>query len=173
MNTIMQGGAGRPFDFNAWLSAAARRNRLARREGFHFCTCSGIGQLQGVIDGLRQYGAFLVADDVCTGETMQAGGAWFQRRTYTAFVLLRHDFGDEPGRRAALSTCRELLRQLQSRLLRDARRLFDGLSALRVERMPVTETGEYFVAGCSGLYFMLAVDEPVDLSYDDDEWEEE
>lgn len=162
-----------PFDFNAWLSRATASNRLATRHGFHFCTCSGIGQLQGVIDSLRQHAAFVVADDVCTGETVQAGGAWFQRRTYTAFILLRYDYGDEASRRRAMATCRELLRQLQTRLLRDAARLMDGLTALRTERMPVTETGQYFVAGCTGLYFMLAVDEPIDLSYSADDWTEQ
>ena len=33
------------------------------------------------------------------------------------------------------------------------------------------ELVEYFISGCTGLYFMIDVSEPIDLSYNADEWE--
>jgi len=161
------------FDFNRYVSGLVRSNRLARREGFRFATCSGIGQLQGVMDGLRTAGRFVVADDVCTGETRQQGGAFFQRRTFTLFILSRCRLGDEPDRARQLGLCRELRRQLQSRLLRDSQRLQDELVYLQTSEMPGTELGEHFAGGCTGLYMMVSVDEPVDVSYNVEEWDDE
>ena len=33
------------------------------------------------------------------------------------------------------------------------------------------EISEYFLNGCTGLYFMIDVSEPIDLQYNADEWE--
>lgn len=160
------------FDFPSYVLSLCAANRLCRREGFRFRTCSGLGQLQGVLDSLRSASRFVVADDVCTGETVRRGGAFFQRRTFTLFLLSRCRFGDEADRRRALALCRELRRQLQSRLVRDSVRLEDELVYLHVDQMPSTESGEHLAAGCAGLYMMVTVDEPLDLCYREEEWDE-
>ena len=62
---------------------------------------------------------------------------------------------------------------MQSRLVRDRDQLGNDLVFLRVEAMPTTEMGQYFASGCTGLYFMVTVDEPVTLVYDGAEWDEQ
>lgn len=161
------------FDFNDYMARLARQNRLAASHGFHPCTCTGIDGLQGVLDGWQMEKGFICTDDVTTGETVREGGGWFQRRTFTVFILHRYEYGDEEDRLAKLATCREVLRQMQSRLIRDRDQMEASLVYLRVEAMPTTEIGQYFASGCTGLYFMVTIDEPVELIYDGAEWTDE
>lgn len=161
------------FDFNAYMAKLARQNRLAASHGFVACTCTGIDGLQGIMDDWQTAQGFICSDDVTTGETIREGGGWFQRRTFTVFILQRYEYGDENDRQAKLSLCREVLRQMQSRLVRDRDQLGNDLVFLRVEAMPTTEMGQYFASGCTGLYFMVTVDEPVTLIYDGTEWDEQ
>lgn len=160
------------FDFHQYARTLTAENRLARREGFHFCTCSGLEQMQGALEQLRAKSRFVVADDVTTGETVRRGGSFFQRRTFTLFLLSRFRPGDEASRRAALDLCRELRRQIESRMVRDSIRLADEMVYLHVDQMPSTETGSRLLAGCTGLYLMVTVDEPLDLCFREEEWDE-
>lgn len=162
------------FDFHAYCAKLVKANKFAQVHDFTPCTCSGISQLQGVLDRFATNTAFVCSDEVTTGETFMNGkGGYFQRRTFTVFVLHRYSFGDEDSRIAALSYCRELTRQLQSRMLKDRRRLDDALVFLNLEDVPVTELGEYFATGCTGLYFMMTLSEPLNLCYDKSQWLDE
>ena len=42
---------------------------------------------------------------------------------------------------------------------------------LRTENILSRELGQYFLNGCTGLYFMVEVAEPVDLTFDNSQWE--
>lgn len=158
------------FNFHEYIKALAAENRLARAEGFEHVTCTGINGLEGVLDNLQTYGAFLASDDVTTGETFRGGGGYFRRRTFTLFILRSYDIADEADRRAKLDTCRTLMRQMQSRMLLDRDRLAEQMVYLEIEQMPTTEIGSYFGTGATGLYFMVTLSEPTDLSYNADEW---
>lgn len=160
-----------PFDFNAYLNTLCSSNKLCKTNGFHCCTCTGIDGLEGMIQNWQTKQAFLCIDEVTTGQTVKHGGAWFQRRTVTVFILHRCKYMNEPDRQAKLSLCREILRQLQTRFIIDEEDLKNDLIYLQLDNIPTTEIGAHFASGCTGLYFMLNIDEPTDLSYDAAEWE--
>lgn len=159
------------FDAEKYFADLCDRNLLARVAGFKFCTCSGIESLQGPLDRFRTDSAFFCLDDTNDGAIFQGrGGGWYKKRTFTVFLMHRYTLRDEQGRAFALSRCRDLFRQLVSRLLVDADDLQNELVYLHTDNIFSRELGQYFLNGCTGLYFMIDVSEPLNLKYDKDEW---
>ena len=158
------------FDFNAYIYNMVRTNRLAVEHGFAPCSCSGIGYIEGMLSRMRTERAFVCVSDVCEESTVRHGGAWFKRRVFTVFLLTRYDTRKEEDYSSKLSLCRELFRQLHSRFIQDEARLQSDLCYLAVDEIRSRELGGQFLNGCTGLYFMLALDEPIDLQYNADEW---
>lgn len=159
------------FDAEAYFATMTARNRLAAESGFRFCTCSGIESLQGPLDSFRRDRSFVCLDDTNDGAMFQGkGGGWYKKRTFTVFLLHRYTFGDEPSRIEALGRCRTLFRQMVSRMIVDADDLRNEMIYLHTESILSRELGQYFLNGCTGLYFMIDLSEPVNLKYNDKEW---
>lgn len=161
------------FDFAAYMGRLTAQNRLARARGFRAVTCSGVNYLEGLLEEYQDTAAFVATSDVCDESTLQRGGGWFRRRLVTVFVLERFDWGDEDSRRGAMADCRELARQFLSRMLSDAEGLSNDMLYLNTGDVRCTEIGGSFLNGCTGLYFMMTMDEPTDLCYRAEEWETE
>lgn len=160
------------FDFHNYLSRTVSANRLARNGRYHYCSFSGIGYMEELLAGMRQHPAFVCLSDVTEDSVRQVGGGWFKRRTFTVFLLKRHDTRSMESYRAALDEVRELFRQLHTRFLRDEAALSNDLAYLRCDDIRSRELGGQFLNGCTGLYFMLNIDEPIDLRYDAADWDE-
>lgn len=160
------------FDSEKYFSSMCEANRLAQENGFKFCTCSGIESLQGPLDNFRNDRTFFCLDDTNDGALFRGkGGGWYKRRTFTVFLLHRYTFRDESDRARSLGVCRVLFRQLMSRMLVDADNLENEMIYLHTETVMSRELGQYFMNGCTGLYFMVDVSEPVDLTYNTEEWQ--
>lgn len=71
---------------------------------------------------------------------------------------------------SAMAMCREVQRQLHSRLLHDASQYQDDLMQLSLRDIRSRELGGSFLNGCTGLYFMVSMDEPTELCYNPEEW---
>lgn len=158
------------FDFHSYIYNMVRRNRLAKEQGFAPCSCTGIGYLEGLLSEMRTQKAFVCVADVCEESVSRHGGGWFKRRVFTVFLLARYDTRSKDDYRAKLSLCRELFRQMHSRFIMDEARLQSDLCYLAVDEIRSRELGGQFLNGCTGLYFMLAIDEPTDLQYNSEEW---
>ena len=161
------------FDFIQFFRTIAERNRLAKEKGFGFCTCSGIGHLEGLLDELRTRKAFFCVSDTCEEATAQRGGAWFKRRLVTVFLLHRYDTRSRASYTAALDTCRQLFRQVHSYLLRDSVLQQAEITYLGVGEIKSQELGGQFIKRCNSLNFMIQVDEPINLCFEPSEWEDE
>ena len=158
------------FDSERYFSSLCAGNRLAQEHKFHFCTCSGIGDLQGPLSEFRNKAAFFCLDDVNDGSLVRGkNGGWFKNRTFTVFLLHRYD-GSLQDRAAKLAICRDLFRQLVSRMLVDQEDMSNELVYLQTENVMCSELGQHFLSGCTGLYFMVDVAEPIDLVFDGKEW---
>lgn len=159
------------FDSEDYFSKLCQENRLAVDAKFHFCTCSGIQSLQGPLDRFRTANAFFCIDDTNDGALFQGkGGGWFKKRTFTVFLLHRYSLRDETARMSAMSICRKLFNQIMSRLIVDADDMKKDMIFLHTGNVMSRELGQYFLNGCTGLYFMIDVSEPVNLIYRTDEW---
>lgn len=160
------------FDSHAYFKELTEKNKLAKANSFFPCSCSGINSIQDVLDNFRKQSAFVCVDDTNDAATEQIGGGWFKKRTFTVFLLIRYRYDDMTERAAKLDICRQLFRQFHSRMIR-VKYIYEDLdlSFLNVSKIYARELGEYFISGCTGLYFMVELTEPTDLCYKEDEWD--
>ena len=163
--------ATRYFDSEAYFSKICSSNRLAQSEEFKFCTCSGIRAIQGMLDNFRTAKAFFCLDDTNDGTLFQGrSGGWFKKRTFTVFIMHSFDFKSMESYSKALSLCRRLFNQVVSRMILDADDYRNELVYLHTDNVLCRELGRYSLNGCTGLYFMIDVSEPVDLTFDKSLW---
>jgi hypothetical protein len=159
------------FDYIGYFENLCRSNKLAQDLNFKFCTCSGIETLQGPLQQFRTAQAFFCVDDTNDGATIRgSNGGWFKKRTVTVFLLHRYNMKLMESYMAALDKCRALFRQLLTRMLVDEDALNNEMVYMRTQNVLSRELGQYFLNGCTGLYFMVEVAEPIDLTFDSDEW---
>lgn len=159
------------FDFHSYLFRLVGENKLSLRHGFHPCSCSGIAHLEELLSIHRSHKAFVCLSDTTDDSIARKGGGWFKRRLFTVFVLHRFDTRNMADYQEKLTLCRELFRQFHSRFIRDEHDLQNDLAYLNVGDIRSRELGGTFLNGCTGLYFLLSMDEPADLQYDKEEWE--
>ncbi len=158
------------FNFPAYLKTLTEENRLAATCGFRPSVCSGVQHIEGLLQEFQRTANFVCTSDICEESTLQRGGGWFKRRVFTVFILMRYRFGDTADQAAKMATVRELFRQFQSRILRDSQDLENNFVYVNTADIRSRELGGSFLSGCTGLYFMLSMDEPTDLCFRRDEW---
>lgn len=159
------------FDYIAYFRDLHGHNVLARSRSFRFCTCSGPAGLQGMLERFRTETAFMCVDDTCDGRiTRQRNGGYFNSRVLMVYLLHRYNLKSTEGYQSALNTCRQLLQQLMSRMIIDEDDLANEMVYLRTDSLRTNELGQYFLNGCTGLYFRVEVNEPVDLTFDAEQW---
>ena len=159
-----------PFDFYTYIASLTTANRLAQEHGFRPTTASGIHGLEEPLARYRTTANFVVTSDICDEAAFLRSGGWFKRRSVMIFLLARCRPDDEAHRREKMTLCRELLRQLHSRILHDAEHLAQGNLYIDTTTLRSSELGGAFLTGCTGLSFLLAIDEPTDLCYQPSEW---
>lgn len=161
------------FDVHAYFTRLASQNKLARQQGFYPCSCSGINSLEDVLQHFRSQKAFVCVDDTNDAAIQCRNGSWYQRRVFTVFIMIRYQMMDMKDRAAKLDICRQLFRQIHSRMIVDKHNSDGDLAYLNVEDVMVRELGEYFISGCTGLYFTIDNFEPINLCYNEQEWTKE
>lgn len=161
------------FDAISYFKNIAGKNRLAKANGFYPCACSGINTLDEVLAKFKKESAFISVDDTNDGVTeRRSSGGFFKKRTFTVFIMKRYKYGDMANRQVSMNICRELSRQMHSRMLKDRENMGNKLIYMNTDNVYSRELGEYFINGCTGVYFMVDVSEPINLMYDATEWDE-
>ena len=160
------------FDAIGYFKTMCLKNKLAKAQEFYPCVCSGINSLEEVLQKFKRKSAFFAVDDTNDGVTERRSGGFFKKRTFTVFIMKKYRFDDMANRQMALEVCRQLFRQVHSRMLCDREKVCNDLVYLNTDNVYSRELGEYFINGCTGIYFMIDVSEPINLTYNQDEWEE-
>lgn len=160
------------LDFSDYISRLTAANKFCAERGFIHTTCSGIASLEGILERMRSARAIVCSSDVCQEGTVQRSGGYFRRRLFTAYILHRYDSRDRASAQVALQTCREVFRQFHSRFLHDEPELRGELNYLRTEDVRTHEFGADMFNGFAGLSFLIAIDEPADLQYRPNEWQD-
>lgn len=159
------------FNAQEYFGRICKENKLAVAEKFHFTTCPGIENLEGVINDLRKVANFFVFDDTTEGQNFRgSGGGYFRKRVFTVSLLRRYRLNDMEDREKQLSVCRELYKQIVSRLIKDKTDC-DDLIYLKTDSIFYREFNKYMFSGCTGLCFMLECSEPENLCYNAELWQ--
>lgn len=158
--------------FNAYdyFEKICTKNKLARSGQFEFCRVTGLEGMEEALNNFRKTETFFCIDATNDGSTVQVNGGFFKRRVFTVFLLKRYKFGDMSAHQEALNICRTLFDQICSRMLLDREILLGDLIYLNTDRIHFREMEKYFLSGCAGIYFMIDIDEPLDLSYEPEQW---
>lgn len=159
--------------FNAidYLKKIASANSLAKANGFFIGECSGIEGLEPLMQNYRKEANYIMVDDTVDGSMISNRVGWYNRRTYTVFIFAMYREDDMEDRNKKLNLCRELFRQLLSHMIADTEKYEYDLIYLRTQSIQYRELNSYNFSGVTGLYFMINVDEPVDLQFDESLWE--
>lgn len=162
------------FDAMQYFSGIGKRNRLAKQNKFHVGFCSGIEGLQDALGGFQTHKNFFLVDDTTDGRLHSGGNGHFQKRVYTVFIIAGYRFSDMADRERALDMCREIARQVASKLLNDYYyEKYEGIEFLDINSIMTRELGRYSISGGTGMYFMVGNDEPINLVYNAAEWDED
>lgn len=137
---------------------------------FTFCRVTGLNYLEDIISAQKSATAYLAVDDSDDGMTICQGGGFSNRRSVVVYILKKYDFKSQPDRESKLNDCRLIHKKLLSRLIKDSNEV-DDLVYLDKNRIPYHEVEGMFVAGTTGIYFIMTLDESIDLVYDGNDWE--
>lgn len=156
-----------------WNSASFFRsltesNVYARRYGFVFRTVSGLEGFHSTISGALKTKAMVAVCDTSEG-AMEIDNTPHTRRVKTVFLFMRHPAGDDDARLECMNVMRELFRQFMSVLVRESVRLEEH--CIYVDpRISFTEVDRYFFLDGACAFFQIAVENYVNLEYNESEW---
>ena len=160
------------FDAITYFSDMTEHNKLAVREGFKPVTISGLDNLEGLFEDYRDYDRFVAITDTNTGNLSSPDGTYgfSKNRVYTVFILSAYEHDNMESRQQELELCRGLFLQMMSKLLKDKYEYQEELMYVDTHNIPNQELGRYYLSGMTGLFFQIAVAEPVTLEYDAGQW---
>jgi hypothetical protein len=158
------------FDAHNYFREICRTNKLATAGEYVFCRVTGMSGMEEAIQKFKTAKAYCCIDDTEDGTLIQTGGGYMERRQYCLFLLKKYPVGNMDAQHVALDECRRIYRQIVKKLIRDRHRLENEMTYLKLDRIPFYEIPGYFLSGCTGLYFMITVDIPTELCYDNNEW---
>lgn len=155
------------FDPIAYMETLHGKMKLTK-DKYKFTTVSGVAELEGVLESMKREKYFFAVDDSQDGVTFRGAAAgYFERRPYTVFILGKADYGDMAKRKEVLAEAKTIYRTILSKLINDKL----SIPVLDVEQIRFYEVPPAFAFGCSGLYFMFNVQNPVNLVYNAAEWD--
>lgn len=161
------------FDAYSYFTDIATKLKVAKDQQFYPCKVSGLSNMEEVIVSLRDKKAYFAIDDTNDGMLFKGGGGgYYERKMYVVYLLYKIPVNNMDAQHKALNICREIYHSVCTRLLKDKRRLENEMTYFDTSRIPFYELEGYAIAGCTGLYFMVTVDQPRNLCYNEDEWYE-
>jgi hypothetical protein len=161
------------MDFYNYFSEICAKSRLAQENGFLFAKVSGISGLEECVANAQMSNAFFAVDDVTDGSVIMKNGHFFTRRILTVILLQRFTLQEQATFNHAMDTCRELRRQIFSRLLHDrVLPQYRDLTYIDLSQSLFRELERATLAGCTGTYIMFNVDIPTNYTYNADDWSE-
>ena len=146
------------------------KNSLKLTKDYTFCRVTGLTYLEDVLAKFTKTISFFGVDDSDDGVTIQKGGAWFNRRAVVVYLLKKYKFQNQENREEILNEIRPIYQKLLTRLIKDSNNMPD-LYYWDKRRIPYHEVPGYFAAGTTGIYFIITIEEPIELCYNGDDWE--
>ena len=155
------------FDPIQYMQTLHGKMKLTK-DKYRFEKVSGVSALEGILEHFKRNKFFFAVDDSQDGITFRAGGAYFERRPYTVYVIGRAEYGNMDQRETILAEAKAIYRNILSKLIKDKL----TIPVLNMEQIRFHEVPPAFAFGTSGLYFIFTVENPVNLVYDAAEWDD-
>lgn len=153
------------FDPITYMQTLHGKMKLTK-DKYRFSKVSGLSALEEVLENFKREKYFFAVDDSQDGVTFRSGGAYFERRPYTVFILGKAEYGKMDQRAAVMEEAKTIYRNLLTKLIKDKL----SIPVLNMENIRFFEVPPAFAFGCSGLYFIFTVENPVNLVYNATEW---
>lgn len=162
----------RDFDAISFFRRLTEINRLARREGFRFCTVSGLDGFEDALHSALDATALVCVDDTSDG-AIDIENTPHKKRFHMVYLFMRHTTEENwmEARQECFEIMRELFRQFLSVIIRERTRL-------RLDNIVVNpqvnfhEIDRYFFTGGACAWFQLEIDRYVSLELNPEEWTE-
>lgn len=159
------------FDAHKYFEKEIRdKMKLTVDNKYKYARISSMQHLEEVLDNFRYDQAFFAVDDTENGDTFKSGGGWMMRRTFVVYIIKQYDHKDMSTQVAALEQCREIYENTLKKLIKDKASLANQMVYLSTDRINYNEIPGIFANSSTGLFFMVPVDIPVDLSWKEEEW---
>lgn len=144
-------------------------SHILTKDKYFFTQISGITELEGIIANRKRHNYFVAVDNAEDGSTIQGQGrGYFERRPTTVFIC--GFAGDDLDRRnILLEELRSIYRDFVSKLIKD--KSANPLLLINTQRIPFFEIPSSFADGIIGIYFIVTVDNQINLVYDASRWE--
>lgn len=160
------------FDATAYFKEINSKLKLTVDGKYLFCKSTGLSSMEGIVANFQKQPAYFVLDDTQDGYTFKKGGAYFDRRMFVVFILKKYTLGNMEQQTAALQECRNIFTSISSRIVKDKDSMVNDNIYFDTTRIPFYELEGFAIAGCTGIYFMLTVDEPTNLCFKSTDWYE-
>ncbi len=145
------------------------QTHLLTKDKYFFTQITGISELEGILANRKNHNFFIAVDNNEDGSTIQgAARGYFERRPNTVFIcgFAKDDYEE---RNIVMDEIRGIYRDFVTKILKDKKS--DPLLLFNTERIPFYEIPSSFADGMVGLYFILTVDNQINLVYDANKWE--
>lgn len=159
------------WDPTTYFKELISRNKLAQAHGFDFVSVPNVFGAMMLASERTKSLAHVAFCETSDGSAVQGQSAgFFRRKVFTVFLLYRYDIKDEAQRMTRLNICRTLRDQIYSRFIRDSEELEAATSYALQTSIQERDTPTFTLDGCTGTWFQMQVDVPVDLRYNPDLW---
>lgn len=157
------------FDPVAYFNTIAKS--LNDLYDYYYCKVSGIDHLEEVLTNQKKYKKFLAIDDSDDGKIMKGNGyAFYERRFYTCFILIRADYNNMEQRTNARNEARDIFRKMLSKMVQDEAYHRNNMKFMDTSNISFYEFPGVIGPGCGGIYFTFSLDNPVNLEYNASDW---
>lgn len=148
------------------------KDKLKLTKGYKFCRVTGLNYLEEILADVKGSKDYLAVDDTDDGATIEIGGSWFNRRSVVVYILKKYDLLDQIDREVKLNEIRLIHTKILAKLIKD-KRSNDDLMYLDTTRFPYHEVPGMFAAGTCGMWFVVTLNEPTELIYDANDYDEQ
>lgn len=161
------------FDAIGYFKTMAEDNILCKKAGFKPVVISNMDNLEGLLNAYRDNDRFIAISDTNTENLSSDDGEYgfTKRRAFTVFILSAYEYPDMDARQRELDLCRQVFLQFVTKIVRDKFTYAEQYVQFETQSIPNSELGRYYLSGMTGLYFTLYTREPVDLQYDETQWQ--
>lgn len=158
------------FNADQYFSNIVETNKLLQDNNFKFKRVSGVKGLEEVVRDMRRDGAMFALDDSTDGVIVKGRSNPVFKRVFVCYIFKVARLNNMEDYRNNLELCREIFRQVMSKMIHDANNYLVQQINLNVDRVHFKEMEGYQLNGATGVYFVIDVDEPTSLCYNKDLW---